>query len=118
MPILQNLVVNTILASISSTIQENKSFVAKPSISKPSTSQTCREKYTCSFYGKDGHLVGFCLRLHDALHDYRKFSMIINIKSPCILNILKNILFVICPSVCISFCNCSVIGHVVTRRSF
>ncbi len=22
-----------------------------------------REKYTCSFYGKDGHIVGFCFRL-------------------------------------------------------
>ncbi len=37
--------------------------VAKPSISKPSTSQNCHEKYTCSFFGKDGHLVGFCFRL-------------------------------------------------------
>jgi hypothetical protein len=52
-----------ILASLSSMIQEKKSF-AKPSISKPSTAKiSCREKYTCSFFGKDGHLVGFCFRL-------------------------------------------------------
>jgi hypothetical protein len=36
--------------------------VAKPSILKSSTSQTCCEKYTCYFCGKDGHLVG-CFRL-------------------------------------------------------
>ncbi len=47
----------------SNVVHAKPSVDAKPSISKPSTSQNCREKYTYSFCGKDGHLVGFCFRL-------------------------------------------------------
>jgi hypothetical protein len=50
-------------SSKSNVVNPKPSVVAKPSISKPSTSQTGCEKYTCSFCGKDGHLVGFCFRL-------------------------------------------------------
>ena len=50
-------------SSKSNVVNAKPSVDAKPLISKPSTSQTCREKYTCSFCGKDGHLVGFCFRL-------------------------------------------------------
>ena len=35
--------------------------VAKSSVSVFASNQ--REKYTCSFCGKDGHLVSFCFRL-------------------------------------------------------
>ncbi len=50
-------------SSKSNVVPTKLSVDAKPSISNPSTSQTYREKYTCSFCGKDGHLVGFCFRL-------------------------------------------------------
>ncbi len=40
-----------IMPSLSATLKETKTNFSKRS--------TCREKYTCSFCGKDGHLVGF-----------------------------------------------------------
>ncbi len=43
------------MPSLSTTLKETKTNLSKPS--------TSREKYTCSFCGKDGHLVGFCFRL-------------------------------------------------------
>ena len=46
-------------SSKSNVVHAKPSVDAKPLISKSSTSQTCREKYTYSFCGKDGHLVGF-----------------------------------------------------------
>ncbi len=50
-------------SSKSNVVNAKPSVDAKSLISKPSTLQTCREKYTCSFCGKDGHLVGFYFRL-------------------------------------------------------
>ncbi len=50
-------------SSKSTVVHAKPSVDAKPLISKPSTSQTCRKKYTCFFSGKDGYFVGFCFRL-------------------------------------------------------
>ncbi len=53
-----------IMFSLNASSSKSNVVNAKTSVdAKPSTSKTCREKYTCSFCGKDGYLVGFCFRL-------------------------------------------------------